>query len=107
VERYSARLRKVGRSWSRRGLAGLVEAMAAAFTGLEKLVNAVYQATGNTGVADRLPVLKNKAIDRTIARIEEELGKVRQGHFPALDVGTGASGGLARIFRHVIDATPI
>jgi len=44
--------------------------MAAAFTGLEKLVNAVYQATGKT-------------------------------------VGTGASGGLARIFRHLIDATAI
>ena len=107
VERYSARLRKVGRSWSVRGLAGLVEAMAAAFTGLEKLVNAVHRTSEDTGLADRLQTLKKKAIDRTVARIEEELGKVRQGHFPALDVGTGASGGLARIFRHVIDATPI
>ncbi len=107
VERYSTRLRTVGRSWSRRGLAGLVEAMAAAFTGLEKLVNAVHRTAEDTGLADRLQTLKKKAMDRTVARIEGELGKVRQAHFPALDVGTGASRGLTRIFRHVIDATPI
>jgi len=52
VERYSARLRKVGRSWSRRGLAGLVEAMAAAFTGLQRLVNAAHTTTEDTGLAD-------------------------------------------------------
>jgi hypothetical protein len=100
VERYSRRLRKVGRSWSPKGLSAMLHVMAAYFQGALR---------GAVQVVERmlsLPPLSEariRAKQRAATTVGSRLDYVRSGHLPALERGRTATGGLSKLLRAIIN----
>ncbi|BAD40584.1 ISLre2-like element ISSyth3 family transposase [Symbiobacterium thermophilum] len=96
VERYSARLRKVGRSWSESGLMAMLQVMAAYYRGaLRGAVQYVERALGLESV--------NAAAEKVRHRVRETVGRgvdaARHARMPILNAGRNNSGGYSKTFR--------
>jgi hypothetical protein len=101
VERYSRRLRKVGRGWSAEGLRAMIHVMTAYFRGtLHGIVRHLEALLG-------LEPLK-EAGHRAARRVVEAVGRgqdaVRHAHLPALDRGSTATGGLSKALRSILNS---
>lgn len=102
VARYSARLRMQGRSWSQHGLGAMLQALVAWFAGsLRGAVRGVERWAG----LEPLSQARTRANHRALQAAANRLDWAHHGHFPALDVGRNASGGLSQVFRKIAYAT--
>lgn len=96
VERYSARLRKVGRSWSERGLKAMMHVLAAHFHGT--LRGAVEMVERQLGL-ESLAAVREKVRHRVVETVGRGIEGVRHGRMPILYAGRNASGGYSRMLR--------
>lgn len=96
VERYSARLRKVGRSWSETGLMAMLQVMAAYFRGV--LRGAVEYVERQLGL-DSLKAAREKVRQRVVETVGWGTEGARQARMPILQVGRNASGGYSKVLR--------
>jgi len=96
VERYSARLRKVGRSWSETGLQAMLHVMAAYFRGaLRGAVRYVEEQLG----FDSLQAAREKVRQRVQETVGRGIDAARHASMPILRAGRNASGGYSRALR--------
>ena len=103
VARFSARLRMQGRSWSQQGLGAMLQALVAWFAG--SLRSAVRSAERLAGL-EPLRQVRTHVKHRVIQAAANRLDWAHHAHFPALEVGRNASGGLSRVLRQVAYAVP-
>lgn len=94
MDRFANRVKKRGQSWSRRGLHGMLNALAKRFEG------------GLPGYVQRLssmqPLVRPGELRRSAGRIvsaivADSIGVIR-GHLPATELGRNASAGLSHSF---------
>lgn len=96
VERYSARLRKVGRSWSETGLMAMLHVMAAYFRGA--LQGAVQYVERQLGLQP-LQTAREKVRQRVVETVGRGIDAARHASMPILQAGRNASGGYSRTLR--------
>ncbi|WP_374713189.1 ISLre2 family transposase [Symbiobacterium terraclitae] len=96
VERYSARLRKVGRSWSETGLMAMLHVMAAYFRGA--LQGAVQYVERQLGL-ESLQTAREKVRQRVAETVGRGIDGARHARMPILHVGRNASGGYSKALR--------
>lgn len=98
VERYSQRLRKVGRSWSEPGLRAMLHVMTAYFRGT--LHGAVHHLEELWGL-ESLQAAGEKARRTVVETVGRGVDAVRRAGFPALQLGSNATGGLCKVLRSI------
>ena len=96
VERYSVRLRKVGRSWSETGLMAMLHVMAAYFCGA--LQGAVQYVERQLGL-ESLQTAREKVRQRVLETVGRGIDGARHARMPILHVGRNASGGYSKALR--------
>ena len=96
VERYSARLRKVGRSWSETGLMAMLHVMAAYFRGV--LQGAVQYVERQLGL-ESLQAAREKVRHRVLETVSRGIDGALHARMPILQAGRNASGGYSRTLR--------
>lgn len=103
VARFSARLRMQGRSWSQHGLGAMLQVLVAWFAGsLGNAVRTVERLAGLEPPRQARASVKHRAVQAAVSRLDW----AHHGHFPALEMGRNASGGLSRTLRHLAHALP-
>lgn len=97
IDRYSNRLKKRSQSWGKRGLHSMLSCLDAKFEGtLEYAVKLLR----DTDMFLNKKELKTKA-SKIAAKITNDIGHVKKGHFPVRETGRHSSGGLSILARRL------
>lgn len=104
VDTFADRVKHRGRSWSRRGLAAIMEVLCWRNTGrLDQVMNRVEEFLARAELS--LEDIKRQASSLAKRVAHEGLG-VLQAAVPIADVGRNRSGGISRLMHRIISGTP-